>query len=134
MRAQRRWIKLLAALVAVGGLQYLILATPPELVARSSTADQEGGNSAYRLSRAQSDSGDTFTLELFGDVPVPRPGDLTLVGVAAAAGTPPVQAPSRRLPFGLERQYSFGLVPQVPPGTYKVELSGYLPFGLVVAE
>jgi len=134
MRAHWRHTRLLLALGGVAGFQYLILATPPELVPRFSEASEQVSGGAYRLSRTQGSDADSYSLELFGDVPVPGPGDLTLVGVAAGAHIPPVQPPSQRLPFGLERRYSFRLVPRVPPGTYKIELPGYLPFGLVIAE
>lgn len=106
-------------------LQLMISTTPAELLEASGRAPADVG---YKID-ATNDGG-ALRVALYGDVPSERVRRVALVPVALAS-TDPITAP-KDLPL---RSPDAGrvllLTPKVSPGTYKILIPGYRPFGLV---
>ena len=125
----RRWRQVAAAaagILVMAGLQAMISSTPTALVSTSGPRD-----AGYRLDR---DERGRYVLTLYGDAARVPAADLSMLRIGAAASADPVQAPQPRLALDDRPRRRATLLIDADPGTYKLRLPGFRPFGPVNAR
>jgi hypothetical protein len=121
-----RWFAACLGLIAVvAGLQLVASTTPAQLI--GTDQGRVPANVAYRL-KAMKDG--SLRVKLYGEVSATALRRVTLVSIADSSSDP-IRPPERRFIVRQDATHVLVLKPKVPPGTYKLRIPGYRPFGLV---
>jgi hypothetical protein len=134
MLGGKKWAALAMAIALLAALQYVILETPTDLIpqAAGDHLRAKSPQGAYNLSRTRRNNRPAITLTLYGDAAI-GPFSVLLVPVVNI-NPDPVVAPQQSAILRHRPRRSIVLIPSVPPGTYKLVIPGFRPFGLFAAQ